>query len=706
MKARTITLMVAIGATLSGLQLGMPALVHPHEALAHPVADSSADHTIHLPLVARSLPLRGEPVAVLGGGLEAVATDGRHVYAGIGHRIVVIDALDPSGPHSRAETVPFHAPISDMVVEGGLLYAAHASIGSSWYWPSDPDAGMSIWDLRDPALPRRLGVLHTEGVSDRIALRYPLAFVLQRGTDVAIIDVSDPVQPRLRSTVSAGATTDFAFTGDVLWLYARTDCTDRACSQSRPRLMAFDLSDPDHPKLLQRIEELSDPPGRLVGLGPVLHTAVGRVDTRRPVEQWQLEPPGDHELLQVFGSAGRSWAIHRLSSGNARLAELLPGDDLAPVLRDQLDLPQGFEVGRASGAGFVANLGESWRWLDLAAEPGPRLTTSQTVERISIGGDPDWRRLEVFEDGTGDASGLQIDLRDPERPRLDRLLGRTELDGQFWGDIVGGPDGVVYATRSLYDAETRRGQALLTVIDRGAPSRPRVAAELPLQGTAEHLRVAGDRLYVAEWHGDRDRLGARAGRLSIWDLTEPLQPLEIGAIEHIVVAGLAVWGGQVIVEARGESRYELRAYDLSDPASPVELLWPEQPRAGDGLLVEEDRLIAIGPGRRIRLFDLTAGTPPALRYDREVSAWPDMLMTTGSYRMAGSDRLLVGTESSSWTGPAGVLSISLAESGSPRLIDRWVTPSVLGLDCLGSRCFVATREGVWVYDLPLSAELR
>lgn len=324
---------------------------------------SEAGWTLHLPFAGQSAPLRGAPLAVLGGELDAVATDGRHVYAGVGHRIVVYDAIEPAAPRIVGETAPFFAPARDLVVEDGLLYVTHASASATWYLPQDPEAGLSIYDVRDPAQPRRLGELATDGIASRIVLRYPLAFVLQAWTEVAILDVSAPRQPRLLSTASAGATSDLALTGDLLWLYARADCSDRVCSQSRPRLMGFDVSDPARSVLVKRIDAIGDPPGRLIGLGAVLHLGSGRVDTRGPVEGWRLEPSGDSAMLDVFEAAGRRWAIRRLPSGRPGLAEILGGDDAEPEWVDRLELPEGLESGRAgvpaSWAGWRA-AGMGW----------------------------------------------------------------------------------------------------------------------------------------------------------------------------------------------------------------------------------------------------------------------------------------------------------------------------------------------------------
>jgi hypothetical protein len=132
----------------------------------------------------------------LGSGLGvqlAVSDDLVYVQDETGLRI--IDAVDPTGP-AELGSAPLPGVPAGIDVAGTLAYL-------SFYDLSGDEKGLAIFDVAVPTAPYELGRCATPESPGRLAVVDGVALVAGVGATVMLIDVGDPLRPRLRTTLPA-----------------------------------------------------------------------------------------------------------------------------------------------------------------------------------------------------------------------------------------------------------------------------------------------------------------------------------------------------------------------------------------------------------------------------------------------------------------------------------------------------------------------
>lgn len=125
------------------------------------------------------------------------------------------------------------------------------------------------------------------------------------------------------------------------------------------------------------------------------------------------------------------------------------------------------------------------------------------------------------------------------------------------------PRDLAVAGKIIYIADRFSG---LQIIDASNPMRPTPHDPIQLDGSEERIAVAGTRLYVATDF---------PARLYILDLTNPLQPQEIGSadlssdVQNHGITGVAVQGNfaYVVTDARTSDAGTLQVVDVNNPAA-------------------------------------------------------------------------------------------------------------------------------------------
>ena len=161
-----------------------------------------------------------------GDGVQVMVHDG---YAYVGHMfsrgVTVLDVRDPREPRAvgflpaAPGTWNLHLQVADgllLVLDAVDLVAAPAFADEASYYgrsvgevlaenpPAEYSAGMTVYDLADPAAPRRIGSLSVDGFGLHriwyVGGRWAYASALLHGfTDYVLvtIDMADPVRPRV-----------------------------------------------------------------------------------------------------------------------------------------------------------------------------------------------------------------------------------------------------------------------------------------------------------------------------------------------------------------------------------------------------------------------------------------------------------------------------------------------------------------------------
>jgi hypothetical protein len=160
--------------------------------------------------------------------------------------------------------------------------------------------GVAVYDVVDPAAPRRVAVFSTTpGFARGVALNHSQAIVTTGDRGLLVLDVSDLQRPRVLSALDTRGDT-----WDVI-----TDDDQAFVVDRNAGLLIVDVSAPDQPRVVARLEF----PGPSTGLAVASDAAyvlslTGRLraysvaDVRQPVLIGEMDVPGEGWSLELNGS--------------------------------------------------------------------------------------------------------------------------------------------------------------------------------------------------------------------------------------------------------------------------------------------------------------------------------------------------------------------------------------------------------------------
>lgn len=219
------------------------------------------------------------------------------------------------------------------------------------------------------------------------------------------------------------------------------------------------------------------------------------------------------------------------------------------------------------------------------------------------------------------------------------------------------------------------GQGGLLAFDVGDPSAPVLLTE-PTMDRYHRVEPLADGV-IATSHTERGAF--------FWDGTDPTALTGLGFLPVPGLEGMAYAGGRLWVAVRGEG---VRAYDVSDPASPAEVAraaglaapW-ELAATGDGWLYAADNSLGVVP------IDIRVPESP-------IVGAPIPLDGAALHVRYADDRLYVAS------GGAGVAIFDVTERATPTLLYTVATGgSAVMTDVSEGRLWVVDHEGVSVLAL-------
>lgn len=406
-----------------------------------------------------------------------------------------------------------------------------------------------VLDVTDPATPQLLhDGLHTDGhVRD---LRYDAAnmrlYVADWRTGLEIWDAQDPQNPVLLSSVpvyyigtdSDQPTDGLVVTGDYLYINA-----------NEARVHGFDISDAAHPVDLG------------FQAGPIWYYSYER-DTD--------DVAVDGEFVYVVGSGIAKYRI--LEGGTLdKVGENTYADGLACIEAkgsfayagtsqelEVFDTSSSYptvvgSVAVSEGLNDLALTGDFVIGVNLTGLLVFDVSTPQLPLQIASLPLPDGFRVRL--DGhvayvSSDAGGLQVvDISDFHNPVL---MGSYDTPGSTAAVSVAGS----YA----FLGQSTDGLVITDVSD---PNSVQVAGQSG-GGVAGETLLIGDHLYVTDWY---------TPALRVFDVSDLTKPVEVGAILDFTAADLATDGLHLFATrfSVDTQLYYLHVFDLTNPASPVEL---------------------------------------------------------------------------------------------------------------------------------------
>jgi hypothetical protein len=494
-----------------------------------------------------------------------VTVSGPHAYVSTAEgAVVVLDLGSPDGP---IEVASFDggSPAAEVLVTGQRVYLAGG-------------AGLHIFDVTDIRQVRLLGAIDL-GPAMAVALVGPYAYVAGRMAELWVVDVTDPVQPRVAARLRTSAVvTDIAVAERTVYLAVPEG------------LRVLDVAGAERPRLLATFVMPGD--GSRVALaGGLAFVTRGRAGLRVV----DLARRGILPESQVNVPGGRALAV----AADSRHAYVAAEDGGLWVLdREDPDRPRPVGALGAPGAKAITVTGqlaylacgrEGLRIVDVADPSQPRevgrfMTPDEATDVVVAG-----QHAYV----AAGRSGLRIaDISDPAHPRY---VGHLDLPDD--------PQDLALAGHHLLVAARTAGLRLVDVTD---PAAPREVGFYNAPDDAMGVAVIGTVAFITY------QVVGFGGELRVLDISDPTRPRQVSETAIPVAYN---------VVAAGEGRVAVFGWEavwLMDVQTLPASLWPRvmaayhAPEGTSGVAMLDDRMIAadgswgvtvlrLGPGTRLFL---------------------------------------------------------------------------------------------------------
>ena len=499
-----------------------------------------------------------ELLAQWGGTSYAVAVDGTTVYLGVGPRLLVLDAADPSAPVEIGRSAPMPNTVEDVVVRDGYAYVAAELYGLRVLSVADPAnpvevasldtadcaaavflagdlayvadryEGLVIVSIANPADPRLLAALDTPGNAQDVVVRNDYAYVADGSGGVCVISVVDPAQPTVVGACEAVAgVTNITLQGD----YAYVCCGSNGWG-------VLSLADPADP---QRVGALPLPypsDTYLVGEWAFVSTnwdglyVLGIADKTHPLIYTEVRYGGGSPSIAGFADF-----LYAASDEQGLIVFGLHNPEM-PSLLGRYD-PAAYGM-RVAASGTLACLIDSADGLHIVS-----VDDATSPEAIGFFACSGLNGLTV--DGPtvylcGSDVLIVVDATDPAAPVE---VGRVDLPD--YAEAVAVDDAYAYVL-CPYGG--------LQIVSIANPAEPTLVASLPIDGYAQDIVVIDDLAYV----------GVRG--LDVVSIADPHAPERVGAY-----AGDALTYSLVVDDDRVYLSEDsvFSVLSLADPTAPAPL---------------------------------------------------------------------------------------------------------------------------------------
>lgn len=434
---------------------------------------------------------RTKPV-VLGGfrttfgvGNTSVRVVGDHAYYGDG--LAGLKIFDVSEPDNSVQLGALATgEIRDLRISEQRAYLAAGA------------AGLIIVDVSQPAKPVLLGSYDTSGSALAVDLFGHYACMADDSAGLVIIDVTDPASPiRTGGYDTPGGAKAVQLAGEVAYV-----------ADGSGGLQIFAVANPAQPLRLS---------GTRTGGQPANVSIAGRyayvADTQLGLQILDVSDPLQPVELAIYPTDGPAQTVQvipplaYIGAGRMEIVDVSVPERPVPVGSDSRDAEDFFLEGNLL---YTAN-NQGLRILDVSDPSDPWPLSSLSAGAWAHGIDKQGDYIYLACD-----NGLQIiDAADPFNPiRVSRLSGALR-------DIV-------VLGQYAYVVNESKGLQVIHVSD---PRQPVLVGGTGPGGNSRHLKVIGSIAYVA---GDR---------LVAYDLTQPANPVQIGALPtRAARAGLDIDG--------------------------------------------------------------------------------------------------------------------------------------------------------------------
>ena len=584
-----------------------------------------------------------------------MAVQGDHAFLGQGPRFVVLDISEADQPVLLGQSEVLPGVVQGIALRDNLAYVVYAY------------GGMAVFDISSPQTPRRLSSLETAGCNG-ITLEGSQALLACNPAGFLVVDISDPHHPAiLGESEQKGAMVSIANRGDTSYVVDWTQqglaifdhsnpaaprqvglfnpselssasssggifqsvrsCGEYLClTDAMNGLVILDISRPEAPAVVS-VFKAGIPTGLAVDGDTVfvLDDMEGLlvIDISNPAEPALLGAlPGDSDGEEYMAqqTAERGMAF---SGGNVFITDAAYGVDIVDVsspsspqrlaryhspvpwtlwdisVQDQtaylVGINSGFRVVDVSDPANMVELGFDDSRKDLYSQSPTGLAVDGNYASISDSNYP----FHVY------------DLSDPSEPdEVGAIYDAAAPDGAADIAVSGN---TAYVSGSGAKDAFYPGDGLW-VIDISDPENPQEVKFLDLPNAGWQLAVSGSTLYALDAYGANG--GANPEEplsLRVIDISSPFNPVPGAVIPfpQRTPIGMGSWDVQASQDRLyiSLSMMELKVFDISDPASPVDMGNFPVYFSGGGKMAVEGGVLAAGV---VQAYDVSQDGQPVM----------------------------------------------------------------------------------------------
>ena len=475
-------------------------------------------------------------------GVEVVGT---LAYCALANGLLILDVSDP-------EAI---APLGRVYTPG---YSYDVAIAGDYAYLADERAGIQIIDISDADRPTVVASYDTPGRATMVQVRGPHLFVADGNSGLLILDISIPTAPKFVSNYVQGGNGRFVLYEDLVLCCGIFDGLD-----------FVDISDPYNPVLVCR--HWMCPSDNACVIDDIAYVTAGCGGCDGDADEYSIlstldisdpsEPVELGEYVFETGWAGGpilvrdgfAYGGYRDEGGEQYFIAMDVSDPTQPTLADSVRV-----VGRPAQMVLCDDVIYAAAW-----------TPGLTMVNVHEPGHPAW--LGTWRESAG-------------------VSALTLRDGL--GYLIEGEEG-------------------LKVLDLADPLHPEPLAHLPLPGTQRDVKLAETLAYTVDF----------TDALNVIDVGDPLAPQLLASIAADVRAAEITSGFAYL--ATGEDG--LLVYDLSDPAQPVPVGACMHPGFGWDVAVRGDFAYVCAFHEGLRVIDVSDPSNP---YERgAVDTYPDYYMS-------------------------------------------------------------------------------
>ncbi len=380
--------------------------------------------------------------------------------------------------------------------------AVGITVSDSVAYVADGFGGLQIVNVSNPVNPRIIGSADTPGNAEDVFVSDGKAYIADGESGLQVVDVTDPANPKIIGSADTPGNAEDVFVSDGKAYIA----------DGESGLQVIDISDQKNPKI------------------------IGFVNTP------------SNEASGVVVSDGKAFIADRESG----LQIIDISDPKNPKIISSANTPgRAEDVFVTGGKAYVADNGSGLQIIDISDPENPEIIGSVTTSGYAFGVFVSDEKAYLT-----DMSGIQaIDINDPANPEI---IGFADTPGKAFGLYVA--EGIAYI------ADEYEGG--LQIVSTDALSKPQNIPSVKIPNQAEGVFVADGKAYAAT-----------LGGLQVIDIVNPLKPEIIGSVNTFAQDIYITEGKAYIADLFSG----LHIIDIADPSNPEIIASLDTPGTASGV---------------------------------------------------------------------------------------------------------------------------